>query len=64
MFEIFKAMTDNPVKAGRKKYHLYDCSGAEVIERERRFLEGSGYTTVITENGNGWYSLYCNPKHK
>lgn len=67
--EIFAVMSHPRIHIGRKIYHLYDCSGKEVIEREyNSFMEPYAapkrYDAVIQDNGNGWYSLYTNPKHK
>lgn len=69
MFEIFNAMKNGTIKKGRKIYHLYDCSGKEVIDREyngfmQPYYSPKIYDCIIVDNGNGWYSLYTNPKHK
>ena len=67
MFEIFTALKNNQVKVGKKLYHLYDCSGKEVIENEyNRFMNpvysSKVYDCKIIDCGNGWYSLYTYPK--
>ncbi len=69
MFEIFKAMSNGKLKVGRKVYHLYDCSGKEIIDREYNnfmhpYYSPKIYDAVIQDADNGWYSLYTNPKHK
>ena len=64
MFEILQAMSTPTMKIGRRVYHLYDCSGEEVITRQSRILSGRDYLTHIQALGNEWFALYSSPKAK
>ena len=52
------------IKVGRKLFHLYDVSGREVIQRQKRVLQNWGYQVRVIEGKKGWYRLYSHPKVK